>query len=444
MNRKVNLFTILMICICYFSANAQQITSITKANSGLPVDQINSVHVDVNGNKWFGTEGGGLIFLKGKKFVYYNLSSNPAIADNYVNDMAYQLTSGQEDELWLATDFGVTAFRFDVDGITSATSYNSLSEGVSITNDEIISVAVNGSGTRFFGTPNGMPVFKGSTWTILNAESSPVLPEKRVLSLAATADTVYAGYSGIGVFRVYENDVDGFTSATVNTNGYYMAPYNLPSDNVYAEYVDKDGYRWFGTDAGIVRHKGIDGKNTKDMQFTKADGLAGNLVYAITRDSSDNMWFGTGGGVSKMSLANPGVFTNYTTADGLAHNTVYDIACESDDLIWFATAGGISVMGDFILDAGKLFLEQDDLKVNVLSWSNHFNISISSGYPQFIHVELFDISGRYRGMVYSGQVPSGEFTLSMSADDFNLNNGIYLVKVNGKSGTRVKRLIISK
>ena len=52
---------------------------------------------------------------------------------------------------------------------------------------------------------------------------------------------------------------------------------------------------WFGTNHGVSH---FDGKNF--VNYTRADGLLGDNVYAIAIDPQGAVWFGTRGGVSRL------------------------------------------------------------------------------------------------------------------------------------------------
>ncbi|MEJ7681882.1 MAG: two-component regulator propeller domain-containing protein [Segetibacter sp.] len=80
--------------------------------------------------------------------------------------------------------------------------------------------------------------------------------------------------------------------------------------------------------------------------FTTKDGLAGDGVTTICEDKMGNIWFGTGGGVSRYDGKS---FRNFTTKDGLADNNVNWIFQDKTGKFWFGTRGYASVYD------GKIF-----------------------------------------------------------------------------------------
>ena len=68
------------------------------------------------------------------------------------------------------------------------------------------------------------------------------------------------------------------------------------------------------------------------IQYTKEQGLAGNIAYSITQDHQGFIWIGTENGVSRYDGHS---FTNFTTDDGLTDNEVLQVICDSKGRVWF-------------------------------------------------------------------------------------------------------------
>jgi ligand-binding sensor domain-containing protein len=80
-------------------------------------------------------------------------------------------------------------------------------------------------------------------------------------------------------------------------------------------------------------------------QYTSADGLAGDTVWAIAFDGVNRGWFGTNNG---LSVFDGETWTTYTVEDGLVHNDVRALAI-ADDGVWIGTWGGLSHL---VFDSG--------------------------------------------------------------------------------------------
>jgi ligand-binding sensor domain-containing protein/signal transduction histidine kinase len=72
-------------------------------------------------------------------------------------------------------------------------------------------------------------------------------------------------------------------------------------------------------------------------RYTKADGLAGNRVQCIFRDSHGFLWFGTTEGLSRFDGYQ---FTNFTSAQGLPSSNVNQIIETQSGVYWLATGAG--------------------------------------------------------------------------------------------------------
>jgi len=65
----------------------------------------------------------------------------------------------------------------------------------------------------------------------------------------------------------------------------------LPSNQVYTIAQDREGFIWFGTDAGAARFDG-----THIDRYNVADGLTDEEVFVVRTDSRGRLWFLTGNG----------------------------------------------------------------------------------------------------------------------------------------------------
>src|SRR6516162_4363464 len=72
-------------------------------------------------------------------------------------------------------------------------------------------------------------------------------------------------------------------------------------------------------------------------RYTTADGLAGNRVQCIFRDSHGFLWFGTTEGLSRFDGYQ---FTNFTSAQGLPSSNVNQIIETQSGVYWLATGAG--------------------------------------------------------------------------------------------------------
>ncbi len=114
---------------------------------------------------------------------------------------------------------------------------------------------------------------------------------------------------------------------------------DTPLQRVYALFQTRDGAIWIGTATGLVRYHHDD-----FTIFTRAHGLASNVVSVLFEDSRGVLWAGNGmtleGGLSSWD----GIA--WRTYDNLVHPMINAIIEDRDGVLWFgagfAARGGIS------------------------------------------------------------------------------------------------------
>ena len=153
-------------------------------------------------------------------------------------------------------------------------------------------------------------------------------PSVYVRSLAIETETnrLWVGTS-LGV-----NEIDLDNHALVNT---FTRDHGLANEYVFGIGIDRDGYKWFGTNAGgMARYKNGDWKTYFPMH-----GLADYWIYAFANASDGGLWIGTWAGANYLNRET-GEFKTYVKE--LINEWVYGIAVDSKGVVWFGTEGGIS------------------------------------------------------------------------------------------------------
>ena len=439
LERFIYYFLTLFIVI---NLNGQTINSYTSANSDLPGNTVKAVFVDEHGNKWFGTNQ-GLAMFDDNNWVIYTDNTDFTVADNAINDIAYQLSQHSGSELWIGTVNGVTVAAYDVDGITAATSYRSGDEDVTLVSNMINAVTLDSADVRYFGTDSGLAVFAGQTWLYFDKDSDPEIPDIEILSLAAEDDSIYIGLKGASYFNAegvarIQNKVDGYTGAST-----YVYPYNVPSAEVFEVFVDSEGLRWFGTGYGITRHTLLKGKDDgKDMLIASENGLAGDSVYAIYEDPVKNMWFGTNCGVSKMNSS--GQITNFTTSDGLVNNIVYDIDIDAaTSTLWFATEGGVSYMENAFVNIPVQKLKNETLLSVIPSViSEYAEIRFITPAKGYVELALYNTTGQKINTLFRGYMNQGEQIVTLNVNSGKYSRGIYILRLEIQNNITSQKIII--
>ncbi len=158
-------------------------------------------------------------------------------------------------------------------------------------------------------------------------------------------------HQGGGIFLFSENSLDAnndFKARRLTTSN------GLPSNEVYSLALDKSGYVWVGTDAGVAvfyapaRAFSGDAFNAQ-LIIVDQDGFGGYLfedetINAITVDGSNKKWFGTtrSGAFLLSADARETIFHFNTNNSPLPSNNILDIAIdEKTGEVFFATDKGL-------------------------------------------------------------------------------------------------------
>ncbi|MEI6048485.1 MAG: two-component regulator propeller domain-containing protein [Bacteroidota bacterium] len=314
------------------------ILNIRSNEIGIPAKTFFAAIIDNANNKWFLTEL-GIISFNGEKWTLHNENNKVALKD--MKDFAYAVNT-DGPELWIASPNGATVARLPINAGSDATTYHT--ENAAILSNNVVKVTIGKSPLRWFGTDKGVSAFSGNNWLTPSYEEmypGMIFEEYPITSMATNrdGDSLYVGTRGAGVARVFRNEVDGISGASVYAQ---WGPIILPSDNICSIYIASDGAKWFGTDKGIAKHIG---NNTLEnwTVFTTDDGLVDNFVQAITADKKGNFWFGTRGGVS---VFNGSEWTSYTTDNGLNSNNILCLAVDRDGVVWIGTDDGVTCYND--------------------------------------------------------------------------------------------------
>lgn len=399
----------------------------TVTNSNIVVK---AIYIDENNNKWFGTDE-GLFFYDGLEWL--KIMTTDHLITEQINSLTFDQTDNGS-ELWVATNSGVAVLAFDVDGVTSSTSY-SVDDGVLGT--KIMDVEVDSRHNKIFGSDDGITFFSsGVMQSILYDDYKSSMFNSSVNDLAVSNDSIYIAFYG-GIGRLVSEEVDGITGASRWSSEYGITPL---SGNINCVEVDSKGNQWFGTDAGAEMHSGLKAKENWTL-YTEDEGLVNNFVNVIRESSDNSIWLGTYGGAS---LFKNEEWTNFTTSDGLASDTIYDIAFEGDT-VWFATENGISRMIDNQIEGIDIAVGIDELesfafKAKVYQNSkNTLVIDFNNLLDERIDVLIYNTNGQLVYESLNQEVKSNTLTILFQKQN---NPGIYFVKVHDNKGLFISKKIL--
>jgi len=273
----------------------------TRDNSGLANEYVFGIGLDGEGNKWFGTDGGGVARYDNEKWTTY--LPMHGLADYWI----YTFATQKDGTFWIGTWAGANSFDPKTEKFTTYF-------------DELINIWVYGldvdSKDRvWFGTEGGVSMFDGQNWQQWNHDDGMGAPNPAALPTSTN--------TGLGTRD--RHDLSIMSGGTESYNSNYC----------FTLYIDHDDNVWAGTWGGGAAR--FDGKEWKN--FTMDHGLAGNLVYAITQDADGVFWFGTNHGVSRYDGE---TWQTLSRENGLINNSVYTIAVAPNGDVWAGTRGGVA------------------------------------------------------------------------------------------------------
>ena len=316
MKSKIILSLILLISIQY--AFGQKAELISKDNSGLVDDDLLSISVDTNGNKWIGTSKFGLVKLNNGKFENLN-KENSEIKGDYISP----LFTDSKGNVWVSfskPEDGIA--KFDGKEWTQFTAIDLKTSEVSVitiaedTNGDIYfgggngvfkfdgeswnkielpegnfivrTMDINSNGDIAIGHNSGLLIKKGDEWQNLNKENSELrLGTVRAVKFTEDHKLIvgYGGGFGDGGFSIIENE---------KWTHYNKTNSKVPDHMVRDIEIGKNGVIWMATNNGLIIMKG-----EEIMPVLFRDGMFKNVIFDIEIDEN-KIWIATNFGLIRM------------------------------------------------------------------------------------------------------------------------------------------------
>ena len=301
---------------------------------GLAHNDVFAIHRDPSGVLWFGT-GRGVSRYDGKGFV--NFTTEVGLRRGGYGVEAIHRTP--DGVMWFATASG-GVYSYDERTFTNLTADDGLM------GDSVQASLRDPDGILWIGTSSGIFCYDGKKFVNFTAENG--LTPGPVSVIHCDPDGTL--WFGTGGFYPYPGGVIRYAPSAEDTNGKRCVNLNtedgLAGDRIMDIHRDSNGILWFGTQGGVSRY---DGEKGGFANLTPKDGLAGNWVCSVCSDPDGVLWFGTSGGVSRYAKSNGRLrltdgreFVNFTTKDGLVDDGVQAIHKDVNDVLWFGTSGGVS------------------------------------------------------------------------------------------------------
>jgi ligand-binding sensor domain-containing protein/two-component sensor histidine kinase len=311
--------------VCKLSS--ELIVSFTKTD-GLPNQDVRKVIQDPGGNIWASIGNGGLVEIVEGKVVPVKGSQSPPF-----NDFDDRMLQDRHGDWWIGTNAGLFRFHgpeMQMQNGQKITGRNGLAElpimgGLYEDPNGRIWASPEEQGLYYFDPSPGRRLF----FTQVPPRAiAPFTGAQRMIT--DRSGTIWlAGHELLGKL------VNGRISMLQPGEG-------LPETRPRTFFLDSRGWLWIG-----LRYKGV--SVTKDptrdppqfSNYSTANGLASDAVWAIAEDDLGRMYFGTGKGLDQLDL-NSGRIRNFNTDDGLASDIINYCLKDRDGNIWIGTTLGLS------------------------------------------------------------------------------------------------------
>jgi ligand-binding sensor domain-containing protein len=247
------------------SASANWVVDVWQAEAGLPHNAVTAVLQTWDGYLWIGTSN-GLARFDGVRFTTFRSPDTPGLRSNRI----LCLLEDSYGSLWIGTDGGGLSCYH-------AGQFTALGSEEGLSSDTVLCLGEDAAGRLWVGTDSGLNLQDaGRLITFFKTDG---LPDDRVTAICQRPDRPLLIATGHKLCQYRREALEPFA-----------AP--LPQEaqtNVTCMRVDREGWLWMGSEAGLGRLPAAGAKDA-DQPLHLRQGAA--LALA----ERNGMWFGTRAG----------------------------------------------------------------------------------------------------------------------------------------------------
>lgn len=152
----------------------------------------------------------------------------------------------------------------------------------------------------------------------------------------------------------------------------------LSSNVINCVFQDKDGFMWFGTDAGLNRYDGFKIRNY-NYGPNVTNGLSNGVIKSLNQDRNGLIWIGTEWGLNSLDPVTDRITYYLSVEDSLStltNNTISSIVEDKDGILWIGTISGLNKLVGWTEDNNPIFKQFLHVQTNPSSLSNNRIYSI--------------------------------------------------------------------
>ena len=352
MRRAIRLLVALgALPICALALNPRRaLTQYTRTvwtqEQGLPQDTVRAIAQTKDGYLWLGTDE-GLAQFDGYDFTVFN-RENGALPDNSV----VALWAAGDGSLWIGTPGGLTRYRNGK--FTTFTRKDGLGD------TSVSSITEDRHGAIWVAAGNYASRFENGVFTNYGPRQGLPIEALRAVFCGPDGNVYVAGFGGVArydgqrfvivVGRDEIGDIAG--SFMMDRQGAlwiggsfgllmrspagalrrYGTADGLPDNYIRAEWEDRDGNLWIGTDGGLARFE-----NGRFVSSPLAGPSEREWVRCIYEDTEGSLWVGMNSGLNRLR---DDIFSVYGQSEGLPSDEPTTVYQDHRGRIWIGFHGG--------------------------------------------------------------------------------------------------------
>ena len=469
----------LIIARCTFSFGQLYNFTNYSIDQGLPQSTVFCIYEDDLGYLWLGTES-GVVRFDGTHFKLYDQSSG--LPGNNVRS----IIKGPENTIWVGTDKGI--------GLFNGSSWKTITKADGLRGTNILKMSMDGK-NRVWAATNDAGI------NIIHLDDSVHIQALDELN-GLTSNFVFDILHDTQTKKTWIALIGGVNMVTETDRGFIVHHLEdsvvTPSNFIASIEKDKSGNLWFATlDAGAFKLSSRLGKyhvenfgvlqgindpkiwdidcsaegqvwfasndnglycleNEKIQNISIENGLPGNLILTIFRDSNRNIWLGSMG--NGLTLWRGKALVHFTREQGLPGQKVLAVKNAPDGKLWVGTdEKGLALlhfqndlMNAQYFDKNQGFISKQVISLDIDNYGDLLFGTRGDGMARFINGRFHYLSSadgladNNTNRVYQG--PNGSIYVATDLG-FNevTNNKIYAISEDdGLINSEVQTIISDK
>ena len=307
--------------------------------------KIFSIYESEQGILWIGTDGDG---------VYKYLTKDRAFMPIAEGTTGGKLSHSIVRSIYLDKSKVYAGTRSGGLNILNQYATQTLNKSKGLSDNTVLSMAPDKHGNVWLGVDNeGIDMLESETGKVLhfpedfiNTPSDLYFGSVYKVFFDAYGH-LWLGTSGFGI--IYLDIVKKGTGQYALKEYYSITPNQtfgniaLKSNIVYAITTEEANILWFGTrNGGLYRYNSLTRKFTHFMEEgeNKRYALSNNDILSLYLDEQFKLWVGTSGGLNKVNLSDYSV-EQYSQSEGLANNTIHAILEDNMNRLWLSSNNGL-------------------------------------------------------------------------------------------------------